>query len=273
VSGATTASRPFSTLLTSSSLLTTRHRERLRTFKYRDEATSPVPDTSETPDTVPISDLARAAYCPRQLYYARRDDDREPPQAVDAARDLAFEYDRLVDAPEPDLRERPIAVPPATYRSNLVALRDRDDYDRLADPAARDVFLSGRDCHGVAHKLLDAAEADAPPVPSVVSPGEPSPRGVWEPQRVRAVALALALAWEREREVPRAIVEYPRHGVVRTVRLTTRNRSAYRRTLWTVRSMTGVPGRIDDESKCDACDYRATCGTRTRSLKTMLGLG
>ena len=232
-----------------------------------------MPDTSETPDTIPISDLARAAYCPRQLYYARRDDDREPPQAVDAARDLAFEYDRLVEAPDNDLRERPIAVPPGTYRSNLVALRDRDDYDRLADPTGRDVFLSGRDCHGIAHKVLDGQGADAPPVPSVVSPGEPSPRGVWEPQRVRAVALALALAWEREREVPRAIVEYPRHWVVRTVRLTTRNRSAYRRTLWTVRSMTGVPGRIDDESKCDACDYRATCGTRTRSLKTMLGLG
>jgi CRISPR-associated exonuclease Cas4 len=96
---------------------------------------------------------------------------------------------------------------------------------------------------------------------------------VWEPQRVRAVGLALALAWERGREITRAMVEYPRHGVVRTVRLTTRNRGAYRRTLWTVRSMDGVPSRIDDESKCDACDYRETCGTRTRSLKTMLGLG
>lgn len=225
-----------------------------------------------TPDTVPISDLARAAYCPRQLYYARRDDDREPPQEVDAARDLAFEYKQLIDAPDRHLRERPIAVSPGTYRSNLAALTERDDYDRLVDPAARDVFLRGRDCHGIAHKVLDDG-SEAPPVPAVVSPGDPSPRGVWEPQRVRAVALALALAWEREREIPRAIVEYPRHGVVRTVRLTTRNRSAYRRTLWTVRSMTGVPGRIDDESKCDACDYRTTCGTRTRSLKTMLGLG
>ena len=188
-----------------------------------------------------------------------------------------------------DARRRapPVAGAPETYRSTLAPLAEREGYDRLADPADRDAFLSGRDCHGVAHKLLDAdggaetaresppdgAAGDPPPVPTVVSPGEPSPRGVWEPQRVRAVALALALAWEREREIPRAVVEYPRHGVVRTVRLTTRNRSAYRRTLWTVRSMTGVPGRIDDESKCDACEYRATCGTRTRSLKTMLGLG
>jgi CRISPR-associated exonuclease Cas4 len=165
-------------------------------------------------------------------------------------------------------------VSPEAYRSNLVALADRDIYDRLAAPTSRNVLLRGRDCHGVAHKLLDADEgAGESPVPSLVSTGEPPPRGVWEPQRVRAVALALALAWERGREIPQAIVEYPRHGVVRTVRLTTRNRSAYRRTLWTVRSMTGVPSRIDDESKCDACDYRERCGTRTRSLKTMLGLG
>ena len=227
-----------------------------------------------TADSVPVSDLARAAYCPRQLYYARRDDDRGPPEAVAAAQSLAFEYETLRTAPDTRLRERPIAVPPETYRSNLAGVADRDVYDRLIDPAARDVLLRGRDCHGVAHKLLGGEEAsESPPVPTLVSSGEPPPRGVWEPQRVRAVGLALALAWEREREVPRAIVEYPCHGVVRTVRLTTRNRAAYRRTLWTVRSMTEIPSRIDDESKCDACDYRTTCGTRTRSLKTMLGLG
>ncbi|MGQ4556336.1 CRISPR-associated protein Cas4 [Halobellus sp. GM3] len=227
-------------------------------------------------DSIPISHLARAAYCPRQLYYARREDDFEPPPAVGAVRELADEYEANRSAPDRSLRERPIAVSPATYRSNLSALARRDDYDRLAAPSERDVFLRGRDCHGVAHKVL-CADGDArdasPPTPTFVSPGDPPPRGVWEPQRVRAVAVAKALAWERERAVPRALVEYPAHGIVRTVRLTTRNRSAYRRALWTVRSMGGVPSRIRDESKCDACEYRTRCGTKTRSLKTMLGFG
>lgn len=246
--------------------------DRHRTFKYRAGTIRPVPAAA---DTVPVSDLARAAYCPRQLYYARRDDDRGPPESVATARDLAFEYESLRDAPDGRLRDRPIEVAPETYRSRLAALADRDVYDRLVDPSSRNVLLRGRDCHGVAHKLLGAGgdTGESPPVPAIISAGEPPPRGVWEPQRVRAVALALALAWERNREVPEAIVEYPRHGVVRTVRLTTRNRGVYRRALWTVRSMDGVPSRIDDESKCDACDYRETCGTRTRSLKTILGLG
>lgn len=231
---------------------------------------------SSPPETIPISHLARAAYCPRQLYYARRDDDHAPPSEVDAVHELAFEYDGLQTATDRRLRERSLAVSPATYRSNLAALAERDDYGRLVDPALRNVVLYGRDCHGVAHKVLESAGdgEDAPsPTPTVVSPGDPPPRGVWGPQRVRAVAVAKALAWERGREVPRALVEYPSHGVVRTVRLTTRNKSAYRRTLWTVRSMQGVPSRIRDEAKCDACDYRTTCGTKTRSLKTMLGLG
>jgi len=62
---------------------------------------------------------------------------------------------------------------------------------------------------------------------------------VWEPQSVRAVAVAKALSWEREREIPRALVEYPSVGVVREVRLTTRKKAAYRRALRAARSITG----------------------------------
>ncbi len=253
----------------------------------RSDDASPADSTAAT-DTIPISHLARAAYCPRQYYYAERDDDHEPPASVGAVRDLAFRYERHRTATDEALRRLPIAVAPDRYRSNLASLAERDDYDRLAAPAVREAFLRGRDCHGVAHKVLGRADGTsgtserdepggrddaAPPTPTIVSPGDPPPQGVWEPQRVRAVAVAKALAREREREIPRALVEYPAHGVVRTVRLTTRNKSAYRRTLWTVRSMRGVPSRIRDESKCDACEYRTTCGTKTRSLKTLLGLG
>ena len=217
-----------------------------------------------------FSDLALAAYCPRKLYYRRQEPDRTPPPDVEPVRDLAFRYPDLLDPGGSDrLRDAPIDVTPTQFRANLERARARfDAWTGLANPTGREVYLEGRECRGVAHKVLAS-----PLVPSIVSPGRPPPEGTWRPQAVKAVAAAKALAWERNAEIPRAVVEYPAHGVVRTVRLTTRNRSAYRRTLWTIRSMRGVPSRIRDESKCDACEYRTTCGTKTRSLKTLLGLG
>jgi CRISPR-associated exonuclease Cas4 len=218
--------------------------------------------------SVAFADLARAAYCPRQLYYARRSDDRSPPDAVRERQTLAFAYDDLRGASDATLRDRPTALPPPAYRTALDALEDRDDWTELTANHERDVRLDGRDCHGVAHKVLDGD----PPVPTLVSPGRPPESGVWEPQRVRAVATAKALAWEREREIPRALVEYPTHATVRTVRLTTGNRAAYRRTLRTVRELDGPPPRVDDRDRCDACDYADECGVRTRSLRSLLGL-
>ncbi|MFB6161761.1 MAG: Dna2/Cas4 domain-containing protein [Haloferacaceae archaeon] len=215
-----------------------------------------------------FSDLARAAYCPRQLYHARRDGDRGVPEHVRERRRLAFRYDALRDAPASELADLPVEPPPPTYRARLDRLAERPEWPGLADPAGRMVDLAGRDCRGVAHKLL----AGDPPTPTVVSPGSPPDQGVWEPQRVRAVATALALAWERERSVERAIVEYPAHGVVRTVRLTTGNRAAYREVLRTVRRMDdgAVPARTDDREKCASCAYREACGVRGRSLRSLL---
>lgn len=222
------------------------------------------------PESIPFSHLARAAYCPRQLYYAEKYDDHEPPEEVEAVRELAFRYHELRGASGDELASLPVDISPAAYRRNLESLTDREEWSELADPTATDAFLDGRDCHGVAHKILEFD--GGPPTPTVVSPGTPPENGAWKPQRVRAVAAAKALAWEREREIPRALVEYPAHGVVRTVRLTTRNKGAYRRTLWTVRSTEGVPSRVENKEKCRECAYRTRCGTKTRSLKTLLGL-
>ncbi|TKX86000.1 hypothetical protein EXE43_10740, partial [Halorubrum sp. SS5] len=72
------------------------------------------------------------------------------------------------------------------------------------------------------------------------------------------------------REVDRALVEYPAVGVVREVRLTTRKKAAYRTALRAARSIDGPPPRVDDD-RCDACDYAAECGTRRRSLRSLLG--
>jgi CRISPR-associated exonuclease Cas4 len=214
-----------------------------------------------------FTDLATAAYCPRKLYYRRRDDDRSPPDDVETVRELAFRYPELLAAGT-DLTEEPIAVTPTQYRSNLGSARVRlDCWERLVDPAGRDVLLEGKDCRGIAHKVLES-----PPRPVVVSAGRPPERGVWEPHSVRATAAAKALAWERETAVSRAVVEYPAHGEVRRLRLTTGRKAAYRRALRTVESLDGPPPRLDDETRCEPCEYRTECGARTRSLRSRLSL-
>jgi CRISPR-associated exonuclease Cas4 len=213
---------------------------------------------------VAFADLARAAYCPRQLYYARREESREIPPQARRIRALAFAYPDLLEAPAAALADRPIALSPATYRCRLRALREREDWAGLVDPPEREVRVHGKDCRGRVDKVLDG------PIPVLVSPGEPPDRGVWEPQSVRAVAAAKALAWRAERPVERALVEYPAHAVVREVRLTTRRKAGYRRTLRTVRKLDGPPPRIANDAKCDACDYREECGVRTRTLGSLL---
>ncbi|MFW5973829.1 MAG: CRISPR-associated protein Cas4 [Natrialbaceae archaeon] len=214
-----------------------------------------------------FSDLSRAAYCPRQLYYARTDPDRGPPPEAEARQALAFRYDELRAADDETLAALPIDREPAAYREALGELSTRPEWEDLCDPAETEYYVEGKDCHGLIHKLL----AGDPPVPTVVSAGGPPETGVWEPQSVRAVAVANALAWERERDIPRALVEYPAVGTVREVELSCRRTAAYRRTLRTVRTMDGPPPRVDD-ARCESCEYRSQCGVRTRSLKSLLGL-
>lgn len=214
---------------------------------------------------IPFSDLAIAAYCPRKLYYERREGDREVPPEVRERRDLAFRYGELL-APGFDLSDEPIAVTPTQFRARLHAARERlDAWEALANPSGERVLLEGRESRGVAHKMLDD-----PLAPAVVSAGEPPDRGVWAPQAVRAVAAAKALAWEREREVERAFVEYPAHGRIREVSLTTRRKALYRQAVETVKALDGPPPRLDSDEKCAACEFRPECGTRTRSLRSLL---
>jgi len=216
-------------------------------------------------DTVAFGDLARAAYCPRQLYYAQREDG-DPPAEHESARDLARRYDELAVASAAALDTYDLAVPVAEFRANLESSLDR--HPRVADPAEEDAFLRGKDAHGRAAKVF----CD-PLAVSVVTPGAPPERGVWEPQTVRAVAATKALAWRENAPVDVAYVEYARHGVVREVEVTTRKKAAYRRALRAVRSLDGPPPRLHDDAKCGACDYRETCGTRTRTLGSLLSLG
>jgi CRISPR-associated exonuclease Cas4 len=210
-------------------------------------------------------DLETAAYCPRKLYYRRREGTLEIPDEVETVRSLAFEYDRLL-ADDAALLAAPIEPDPSTYRSRLDGARDRiDAWPALVAPPERDVHLVGREARGVAHKVLED-----PLAPALAFAGRPPEEGVWEPQTVRLVAAAKALSWERQQPVEVAFAEYPAHGVVRPMELTVRRRAAYRRAVRTAASVDGPPARLDDEAKCEPCEYRDTCGTRTRSLKTML---
>jgi CRISPR-associated exonuclease Cas4 len=215
-------------------------------------------------DTVSLSDLALAAYCPRKLHYARGTD-RTPPPEYEAAVALSRRY-RDVFGPGGEVPAADLAVHPSTFEDALAAARDGlAAWPALVDPARTAVSLAGKDVHGQVAKVLGD-----PLAPSIVSPGAPPPEGVWKPQSVKAVGAAKALAWERETAVDRAYVEYPRHGVIRSVSLSTRNKAAYRRTIRAVRSMDGPPPRVDDDSKCEPCRFAEQCGVRTRSLKTLL---
>ncbi|ELY98163.1 CRISPR-associated protein Cas4 [Natrialba asiatica] len=222
---------------------------------------------------VTFGDLRTAAYCPRKCYYARtRETDREPPPEVEAIRDLATRYERLLDMSATELEAEPIARPPAAYRRALTETRDElaadGDWQRLCEPHERDVLATGRDCRGRVHKVL----AD-PLEPVLVATGSPPERGIWESRSVHAVAAAKALAWEHQTPVERVWVEYPAYGVVRSVTMTTRRKARYRRALRTVRELDGPPARTDNRSKCESCEFTSECGVRTRTLRSLLGFG
>lgn len=223
---------------------------------------------------VSFSDLRTAAYCPRKCYYQRTlpDEEREPPPAVEAIRALEPRYETLLEAPPDALESEPIAVSPGRYRDRLATTRgrleDAGHWNRLRDPDERDVFAAGRHCRGIVHKVL----AD-PLEPVLLSSGAPPETGVWQSQSVHAVAAAKALAWEHQKSVERVWLEYPAYGVIRSVDMTTRRKAQYRSALRTVRELDGPPPRTDSRSKCDACEFAADCGVKTRTLRSLLGLG
>lgn len=210
-------------------------------------------------------EVETAAYCPRKLYYRHRSGPPDVPEDVAVCRSLAFEYERLLTA-DADLLAAPIEVSPTQYRSRLGSVKARlDCWDELADPPTRETMLEGRECRGVAHKVLEN-----PLAPALTFAGKPPDQGVWEPQSVRLVAAAKALAWERERPIERAFAEYPAYGVVREITLTTRRKTAYRKAVRTADAVDAPPPRVDNDAKCSPCAFSEQCGVRTRSLRSLL---
>jgi len=209
-------------------------------------------------------EIETAAYCPRKLYYRRQSDEpEETPEVVTARRDLAFQYERLL-ADDSVVRDAPIAVTPTQYRSRLGCAKARlERWEALADPPDRDVFLAGRECHGVVHKLLGGS----PPSLSLAFAGAPPENGVWQPQSVRLIAAAKALSWERETGVERVFAEYPAYGVIRGIDVTVRRTAQYREAVRIADAIDGPPARVANDAKCQPCEDRDQCGVKTRSLR------
>lgn len=212
-------------------------------------------------------DVEAAAYCPRKLYYRQRaPEEAEIPDIVGERRRLAFTYEQLL-TDDDAIRDAPIEPTETQYRSNLGCVRARlRRWEELADPADSDVFLSGRDCRGIAHKVLES-----PPTVSLAFAGEPPQEGVWQPQSVRLVAATKALAWERERSIESAFAEYPAYGIVRKIDVDARRTAAYREAVRIADAIDGPPARTNSSSKCKPCEYRPQCGVQTRSLRSLLG--
>lgn len=214
-------------------------------------------------------DIEAAAYCPRKLYYRRTSpDEEEIPEIVGQRREIAFEYDSLLED-NSQLVDAPLEVTPTQFRSRLGCAQARlNRWDELVDPTERDVFLSGRECRGIAHKLLSD---DPEPSLSLVFAGTPPENGVWKPQSARLMAAAKALSWERETAVDTVYAEYPACGVIRRVDVDARRTAAYREAVRIADSIDGPPARVKNDAKCSPCEYRAECGVKTHSLRSLLG--
>lgn len=213
-------------------------------------------------------EVETAAYCPRKLYYRRLNPEpEETPTVVETRRELAFRYDELLTDDEA-LQTASVEVTPTQFRSRLGSAKARfHEWGHLLEPRERDVYLRGRECHGIVHKVLDTSS----PSVSLVFGGQPPETGVWKPQSVRLMAAAMALSWEHNQEVEHVFAEYPAYGVIRKVPVDARRKADYREAVGVANSIDGPPARVTNHSKCGNCEFRGQCGVKTRSARTLLG--
>lgn len=186
---------------------------------------------------------------------------------VERRRALADDLDRLL-ADRSARVAAPLTVDPETWVDRMATARERvDRFEAVLDPPETGVYLEGRDARGVVHAVL----AD-PPEPVLVSAGSPPETGVYDPQSVRATAAAHALAEREGRSIDHGVVAYPAAGVIRRISVGARRRGRYREVQRTIAAMDGPPARASADAKCESCEFSETCGTPTRSVRSLLGL-
>lgn len=261
------------------------------------------------PGTVPppfaVSDVATAAYCGRKAYLARdegqtdtgeRDGDAAgderagPPPEVRAVREFAYHYPALVEEPAATVerlcadRDVPLdAVDPAVVAAGLAERRGTSLWEAVVAPLREETVLRSDRFVGRVDKLLrlpagaldladDERDEDGAAVPSFVATGRPPTTGVWRTQRVRCAALVALVEAAGYAVDGRAVVEYPRVGALRGLRVGPRDRRGLEDAVATLDDAERghPPSRTSNPSKCNACRFRERCGVPTRSLRSRL---
>lgn len=233
-----------------------------------------------------VGELRRAAYCPRQTYYTRHDDNEsEATDVYVAVAELAHQYETFVEDPDEALRfaAELADVEPQTVEEEidvdeaLASLRrlrgdDPDLWTALTHPDREQLYVEADGLRGTVDKV---SSTDGGYVASSVKAGTPPRRGVWPSQRVEATGVHRLLD-ARFPAAETVHVEFPKVGEVRTLEVDDADRRRVDGLLDLLESMDPdePPRRTTERGRCSSCSYRERCGVDSPvvALKQLGGL-
>lgn len=219
-----------------------------------------------------VGELRQVAYCPRQKYYSEQDPDSSGADAVyRGVVELAYRYPELLSDPDeavetaaelsdvsPDSLLEYVDVSDAV--ESLRGLRDGDPetWRMVTEPERQELYVEARRIHGTVDKVV---EGDDGLRGSLVKAGSPPSRGVWPSHRVEAAGVHRLLSTRHE--VSRhLLIEYPKTGVVRTIRVRDSDLTAVDEAIDRLSSIQQgeEPRRTRHRGRCRSCGYRERCG-------------
>ncbi|MDY6779126.1 MAG: Dna2/Cas4 domain-containing protein [Halobacteria archaeon] len=235
-----------------------------------------------------LAELRSAEYCGRQAFYRMKHSEEKefevnPETAL--LRQLPHIYPAVLDDPEEGLRRaaehaevdlQEIELGAEDVAKSVERIRNtlgEDGWDRVSRPFRHETYVKTRRLEGTVEKTVETEDGYAP---SVIKTGGPPENGVWSSERVEATACARLVAEEfgsvDGSEVETAYVEYPRAGEVRVVSIDDEDERRVDSLLETLdEAVKGhPPSRVNNRSKCEACEFQETCGVKTESLLTRI---